>query len=190
MKNCAGSITNSGFGSSGAFSELDTARQLSIIAVNITALTHLTSLYLPQMLERDEGRILNIGSVAGFLAGPFMATYYASKAFVNHFSEALWHEVNGTSVSVTVSCPGATTTEFAAVAGTAESKMFKKGAAESIDVARAGYKAMHKGKRMIVHGFMNKMNVFGLRVGPRGTAQRIAKRLNKPQASVAGELTE
>jgi short-subunit dehydrogenase len=132
------------------------------------------------MLERDEGRILNIGSTAGFLAGPYMATYYASKAFVNHFSEALWHEVNGSAVSVTVSCPGPTTTEFAAVAGSDDSKLFKGSAAKSIDVARGGYKAMHKGKRMIVHGFMNKMNVIGLRASPRGTGQRIAKRLNQP----------
>jgi hypothetical protein len=174
-------VNNAGFGSNGAFAELDMARELAIVTVNISALAHLTGLYLPEMLERDSGRILNVGSTAGFLAGPYMATYYASKAFVNHFSEALWHEVNGTNVSVTVSCPGPTATEFAEVAKIDEAKLFKKGgAAKSIDVARGAYKAMHKGKRMIVHGFMNKLNVVGIRMGPRGAAHRIAKRLNQP----------
>lgn len=174
-------VNNAGFGSNGAYAELDTARELAIVTVNISALAHLTGLYLPEMIERDSGRILNVGSTAGFLAGPYMATYYASKAFVNHFSEALWHEVNGTNVSVTVSCPGPTATEFATVAKIDDAKLFKKGgAAASMDVARGAYKAMHKGKRMIVHGLKNKLNVFGIRTAPRGVPQRVAKRLNQP----------
>ncbi|MEM9493952.1 MAG: SDR family oxidoreductase, partial [Myxococcota bacterium] len=141
-------VNNAGLGSNGPFAELDLARELTIIAVNVTALVHLTHLLLPSMIARGSGRILNIGSVAGFQAGPYMATYFASKAFVNHFSEALSHELDKTGVTVTVQCPGATETEFAALAGNDKSNLFKGGVATSAEVASHGYRAMMQGKRM------------------------------------------
>lgn len=172
-------INNAGFGSNGAFAELDISRELSMIAVNITALVHLTHLFLPTMLDRGHGRILNIGSTAGFQGGPFMATYYATKAFVNHFSEALAGEVEGTGVSVTVSCPGATATEFSSVAGNDKSNLFKGGVATSMDVARHGYRAMMKGTRLAIPGIKNKVALQALRVSPRSAVLSIAARLNR-----------
>jgi short-subunit dehydrogenase len=172
-------VNNAGFGSTGRFAELDAQRELDMIAVNITALTHLTRLLLPSMIERGHGRILNVGSTAGFQAGPYMATYYATKAYVNHFSEALAHELAGTGVTVTVSCPGATATEFAGIAGNDKSQLFAAAVARSEDVARAAYQAMMKGKRMIVHGARNRILVQALRVAPRRMVHGIAAKLNQ-----------
>jgi short-subunit dehydrogenase len=172
-------VNNAGFGSTGRFAELDTERELDMITVNIRALTHLTRLFLPAMIARGHGRVLNVGSTAGFQAGPYMATYYATKAFVNHFSEALSHELADTGVTVTVSCPGATATEFAAIAGNDKSQLFAATVASSEDVAREAYRAMMKGKRMIVHGARNRFLVQSLRVSPRRLVHAIAAKLNQ-----------
>jgi short-subunit dehydrogenase len=172
-------VNNAGLGTSGPFAEADVAKQLETIQVNVTALVELTRLLLPDMLSRGQGRILNVGSTAGFQAGPFMAVYYASKAFVNSFSEALAYELSGTGVTVTVSCPGATATEFAGHAGNADSLLFKLGAADSMSVAREGYAAMMAGKRMVVHGLTNKLGVQVQRLSPRGVAVAVAARLNR-----------
>ena len=173
-------VNNAGYGTNGPFIEQDTARELGMIDVNVRALVHLTRLYLPAMLERKRGHILNIGSTAGFQAGPYMATYYASKAFVNHFSEALWHELAGTGVTVTVSCPGPVETEFGEVSGNGRSNLFKGGGANSAAVAREAYRGMMRGKRMVVHGLRNQMLVHSLRLSPRSVVHKIAARLNKP----------
>jgi len=176
-------VNNAGFGSSGAFHENDAARELEMVQVNIVALVALTRALLPGMVARGRGRVLNLGSTAGFQPGPFMAVYYASKAFVNSFSEALSYELKGTGVSATVSCPGATATEFGAVAGNDKSRLFRMGAARADIVARDAYRAMHAGRPMIVHGFKNKMAVQAVRIGPRATVRAIAGSLNKsPQA--------
>lgn len=172
-------VNNAGFGSSGRFAELDAERELDMVTVNIGALTHLTRLFLPAMIARGRGRILNIGSTAGFQAGPYMATYYATKAYVNHFSEALAHELTDTGVTVTVSCPGATATEFAAIAGNDKSQLFAASVASSEGVARGAYQAMMKGKRMIVHGARNRFLVQSLRVSPRRLVHAIAAKLNQ-----------
>ena len=110
-------VNNAGFGSNGRFVEMDLAREIEMVQVNVIALMGLTRAFVPGMIARNRGRVLNIGSTAGFQPGPFMATYYASKAFVNSFTEALWFELRGTGVTATVSCPGATATEFSSVAG-------------------------------------------------------------------------
>jgi short-subunit dehydrogenase len=172
-------VNNAGFGSIGRFAELDTGRELDMVTVNIGALTHLTRLFLPGMIARGRGRILNVGSTAGFQAGPYMATYYATKAYVNHFSEALAHEVAGTGVTVTVSCPGPTATEFAAVAGTDTAKLMASAVASSEEVASEAYRAMMQGKRMIVHGAKNRFLVQVLRVSPRRLVHSIAAKLNQ-----------
>jgi hypothetical protein len=173
-------INNAGFGSNGPFSDSDPQWEVDMVAVNITALVHLTRLCLPPMLTRGYGRILNVGSTAGFQAGPFMATYYASKAFVNHFSEALSHELAGTGVTVTVSCPGPVATEFSGIAGNDTSKLFKGKPAASADIAREAYAAMTRGTRMIVHGVRNRIAVQALRISPRSAIHKIALRLNRP----------
>ena len=178
-------VNNAGFGTSGAFVELEVGRQLEMIQVNVAALVALTRAFLPAMVARRRGRILNVGSTAGFPPGPFMAVYYASKAFVNSFTEALSYELRGTGVTATVSCPGATATEFADVAGNSRSLLFRLGAASPAKVARQGYRAMMKGKPMVVHGLRNKLTVQSLRISPRALARAVAASLNPRPAAKA-----
>ncbi len=174
-------VNNAGFGSHGRFDELDLGRELSMIEVNIGALMQLTHLYLEPMLRRRSGRILNVGSVAGFQAGPFMATYYASKAFVNHWTEALAFELRGTGVTATVSCPGATETEFAEAAGMQGSKLTSRGTlADAGEVALHGYRAMMAGKTISVVGWRNAALAQSSRVAPRSVVRRVAAKLNQP----------
>ncbi len=172
-------VNNAGFGSTGTFAESDLERQLEMVQVNITALVNLTGLFVPGMVERGSGRILNIGSTAGFQPGPGMATYYASKAFVNHFTEGLSHELRGTGVSATVSCPGATATEFGGVAGNEASILFKIATADSEGVVREAYDAMMAGRPMVIHGLMNKVAVQSLRLSPRAVVRPLVASLNK-----------
>ncbi len=172
-------INNAGFGTNGPFAESDAARELEMIEVNVTALVKLTRLLLPGMVQRKQGRILNLGSTAGFQPGPFMAVYYASKAFVNSFSEALWFELKGTGVTVTVSCPGPVATEFASVAGNDKSALFAAGAASAAAIAREAYQAMHDGKPMIVHGLRYKLMRQSLRISPRSVVRAVTARYNR-----------
>ncbi|HEV8245168.1 MAG TPA: SDR family oxidoreductase [Polyangiaceae bacterium] len=172
-------VNNAGFGSRGAFQELDPERELSIIDLNVTALVALTRALLPAMVARKHGRILNIGSTAGFQPGPFMAVYYASKAFVNSFSEALSVELRGTGVTVTASCPGPTATEFGEVAGNGQSRLFKLGVASAESVARDAYRAMHSGRPLIVHGLLNRFVLQLLRVSPRRIVSLVVGLLNR-----------
>ena len=118
-------INNAGFGLRGAYTETDWEAESRLIQVNMIAVAHLTKLFAKDMLRRGSGRILNVGSTAAFVPGPFMAMYYASKAFVVSFSLAIANELQGTGVSVTVLCPGPTLTEFGAAAGMRDSKLFE-----------------------------------------------------------------
>jgi short-subunit dehydrogenase len=172
-------VNNAGFGTSGAFADLELGRELEMVQVNVTALVHLTRLLLPAMIARRSGRILNLGSTAGFVPGPFMADYYASKAFVNSFSQALWYELRGTGVTVTVSCPGATATEFAQVAGNDKSRLFKAGTMGATDVAAHAYRAMMRGKRMAIPGLKNKLLMQSLRLSPSSVLIGMAGALNR-----------
>jgi short-subunit dehydrogenase len=172
-------VNNAGFGSHGAFWKLDAARERGMVEVNITALVVLTRAFLPDMVRRGHGRILNLGSAAGFQPGPFMSGYYATKAFVNTFTEGLAYELKGTGVTATVSCPGATATEFAAVAGNQNSRLFRMGATTAAVVAAEAYRAMHAGTPMIVHGLRTKLAVWSAAVSPRSLVTAIAAALNK-----------
>ncbi len=172
-------VNNAGFGGTGSFAAADDGRDSGMIQVNVMALVELTRALLPDMLERKRGRILNIGSTAGFQPGPFMATYYASKAFVNSFTDALAYELAGTGVTATLSCPGATETEFAGHAGNAESLLFRLGAADSASVAGEAYRAMMAGRGRVVHGFTNKLGAQAVRVGPRAVVLALTARLNR-----------
>jgi short-subunit dehydrogenase len=173
-------VNNAGFGATGPFAEVDLARELAMVQVNIAALVALTRAFLPEMIERKRGRVLNIGSTAGFQPGPFMAVYYASKAFVNSFTEALWYELRGTGVSATVSCPGATATEFSAVAGNDRTRLFKLGAMNAAEVARQGYQAMLEGKPLVIHGLRNRILAGSVRISPRPIVRAIAASMNRP----------
>jgi short-subunit dehydrogenase len=169
-------VNNAGFGHVGPFADADLARMLKMIQVNVVALTELTGLFLPGMRARGRGRVLNVGSVAGFQPGPFMTVYYATKAYVNSFSEALAEELRGTGVTVTCLAPGPTTSEFGAVSGMAATKAFTMGKVmEARPVAEAGVRAMRRGRPMVITGLRNKLLVFGERFLPRWLVIRVVR---------------
>jgi uncharacterized protein len=160
-------INNAGYGASGVFAESSLQNELGMIQVNIAALTALTKLVLPGMIRRRRGKIMNVASTAGFQPGPLMAVYYASKAYVIMFSEAIAHELKGAGITVTCLCPGATATRFAQRAEMEKSRLFRLGAMRSIDVAKAGYKGMMRGKTMVIPGLLNKAVAMSVRFSPR-----------------------
>jgi uncharacterized protein len=172
-------VNNAGYGTTGPFVELDLSRELAMIQLNIASVVELTRRLLPPMVARGSGRIMNIGSTAGFQPGPFMADYYASKAFVNSFTEALSFELRGTGVTATVSCPGATATEFSQVAGNDKSRLFQMGAMGARDVAEQSYRAMMRGQTLVIPGLANKLALQFLRVSPRAAVRAIAATLNR-----------
>src|SRR6266496_2673190 len=150
-------VNNAGFGLGGEFAETELTRELEMIQVNIAALTHLTKLFLPAMIKRRSGRILNVASTAAFQPGPLMSVYYATKAYVLSFSEAIAEELRDSGVTVTALCPGPTQTGFASAANMEASRLFGNRVARSSDVARAGYDAMKRGTRVVVPGLRNKL---------------------------------
>jgi hypothetical protein len=171
-------INNAGLGDYGFFIESDWKKQEQMINLNITALTCLTRLFLPGMVERKSGKIMNLASTAAFQPGPTMSVYFASKAFVLHFSEAIANELEGTGVTVTALCPGASESGFQKAAAMEESKIFKgRKLPTSRDVAEYGYKAMMKGKVVAIYGFMSKLMILGARFSPRFLVVKIARYL-------------
>ena len=172
-------VNNAGFGLHGGFAELPLARQLEIIQVNVAALAALTGLFLPGMVQRRRGGILNVGSVAGFLPGPYMAVYYASKAFVQSFSEALYEELRGTGVSVTNLCPGPTETNFSQTARTYESRTTQVAKMSAAEVAATGYRAFRQGHCLSVPGGRNVFLALLAKFFPRATTRRLVGRYNK-----------
>jgi short-subunit dehydrogenase len=172
-------VNNAGFGNNGKFHELDAAKEVGSIECNVTALVALTRAFLPAMIARRKGRVLNIGSTAGFQPGPYMATYYATKAFVSSFTEALAYELKGTGVTATVSCPGATATEFFAVSGMENSRLLKAGTMTGADVARQAYHAMLAGRPMVVHGFKNRFGAWMAPFSPRPMILALTAALNR-----------
>jgi short-subunit dehydrogenase len=171
-------INNAGFGIRGPYAESDWKHDADLIQVNMVALAHLTRLVLPEMIQRRSGRILNIASTAAFVPGPFMALYYASKAFVLSFSEALSSEVEGTGVTVTVLSPGPTRTEFAKAAGIADSDLFHGPVMGAAEVARIGYDAMMAGKSSVIAGARNRWMIRGTRLVPRSFVATQTRKLN------------
>jgi len=172
-------VNNAGFGTTGPFLETDLGRELEMIRVNVTALTHLTHVFARTMVERRRGGVLNIASTAGFQPGPNMAVYYATKAYVVSFSEALAEELRGTGVHVTAYCPGPVATEFARTAGNAESILFKRFAvATAGDVARGAHRALIRRRPLAVHGLFNWLAIESLRFSPRALVRRLVGILN------------
>ena len=170
-------VNNAGFGLAGPLVSADIQRTHDMVEVNVTAVTMLTRLALPAMVARGRGRILNIASTAAFQPGPLMAVYYATKAYVLSFSQAIADEVRDTGVTVTAFCPGPTDTRWADVAGVKQSRMFTRLAvADATSVARAGYAAMMSGRRVAVPGAVNRLVAFGNRFVPRRLATSLARR--------------
>jgi short-subunit dehydrogenase len=172
-------VNNAGFGGHGAFADRDRDADLRMVAVNVTALTDLTKLVLPSMVARGRGRVLNVASTAAFQPGPFMAVYYATKAYVLSLSEALSEEVSGTGVTVTCLCPGVTDTEFHAVAGTDAQPLTRTRLSMSASsVAESGYEAMMRGKRVVIPGLHNRFGAASVRVAPRSVVLKVVRRLH------------
>lgn len=163
-------VNNAGFGSYGVFIKTDLKTSLDMIQVNITALTHLTWLLAPKMVERGKGKILNVASLAAFPPGPYMNVYYSTKAYVLSFSVALNEELRGTGVSVTTLCPGPTETNFQKRIGLTSAETFSIKSMSAQKVALIGYKGFKKNKLIVLPGFVNKMTAFLLRFIPKGTA--------------------
>jgi short-subunit dehydrogenase len=174
-------INNAGFGLLGNFWELPDDQQMQMVQLNIGALTQLTRLFLPGMIERRSGYILNLGSTAAFQPGPLMAIYYASKAYGVSFSEAIHNEAKEFGVKVCCLCPGATRTEFDKRAGMENTRLFGEGSRmmSSEEVAQIGWTAMKQGKSSVVAGRMNALLAFSTRFAPRQMTARIARALQE-----------
>jgi short-subunit dehydrogenase len=168
-------VNNAGFGQYGLFAENDLEQCLRQIQLNVTTLTHLTRLYLPEMLGRKSGRILNVASTAAFQPGPLMAVYFATKAYVLHFSEALANELAGSGVTVTCLCPGATATEFHKRANATAMRLLGMGTMDARTVAEDGYRALMAGKPVVISGFKNWVIAQSVRFSPRKVVTAIAR---------------
>ncbi len=161
-------VNNAGFGLFGEFSRTDWKKESAMIQLNIVTLTEMSKFFLPSMLRNRSGKIVNVASTASFMPGPLMAVYYATKAYVLSFSEALAKEVEGMGVSVTALCPGPTATGFQKASELEESKLIKgKTFPDAQEVARYGYQAMKDGKVVAVHGIANQLIVWFVRLMPR-----------------------
>jgi len=174
-------VNNAGFGHAGPFNGSDAAVQLGMIDLNDRALVELTHIYWPGMLQRNRGGVLNVASTAAFQPGPLMAIYYASKAFVLSFSEALWEEASGTGVKVSCLCPGPTVSKFRERAGTYKVRLSKAGTPmPSMTVARMGYDAWQSNTRVIVTGARNRLMASLVRFMPRTMILKAVRNLQSP----------
>jgi uncharacterized protein len=173
-------VNAAGLGVHGLFSETPLEKELETIRVNVLALTELTKLCVERMVRRRRGRILNVASTAAFQPGPLMAVYYATKAYVLWFTEAIDEELRGTGVTATALCPGPTLTEFQAKAGFGDVPLFRGPLVlEAATVARAGWEGALRGKRVVVPGLANRILAAGARISPRQLATRIARKLQE-----------
>lgn len=162
-------VNNAGFGDYKEFAHSEWEKQYLMIQLNITALMHMTKLFLPNMIKQGYGKVLNLASTAAFLPGPNMSVYYASKAAVLSFSQAISKELKGCNVTVTALCPGPTSTNFERTAGLINSKLFHSlKVTDAKKVALYGYKALMKGKPVAVEGLFNKMLILSTKLAPRG----------------------
>ena len=173
-------VNNAGFATYAEVVDEDLARVEAMVRLNVIALTQISSLFGGRMKERGSGRILNVGSTAGFQPGPLMSVYYASKAYVLSFSQALHEELRDTGVTVTCLCPGSTATEFAERAGISNSRLFTlTGVASAEDVASYGYAATMRGERIALPGLKNKAHIQALRLLPRSLVTTLARKVQE-----------
>ena len=176
-------INNAGFGIYSPFEKIGSETEANMIQLNVTSLTDLTKLVYRQMLNKGKGKILNVGSIASFMPGPWMAAYHATKAYVLSFSEALAIEAKGTGVTITALCPGPTDTNFenraSAGAGINAFKKFGK-LPTAKQVAEYGWNSMMKGKTVAVHGKKFRLMIFFMRLLSRKTVANISGNFQKP----------
>jgi len=172
-------VNNAGIPVFGPFIETDLQTELEMLQVNVVALTALTKLFLRGMVERRAGRILNLASTAAFLPGPLMAVYYASKAYVLSFSQALANELRGTGVTVTALCPGPTRTGFQKRGVMEDSRLVQGEIADAASVALAGYRGLMAGKTIVIPGLSNKLIPWVVRLSPRGVVTRVVRRMQE-----------
>ncbi|MBN2357184.1 SDR family oxidoreductase [candidate division KSB1 bacterium] len=175
-------VNNAGYGAGGYFHQRDLAGDLDMMQVNMNCVVALCKLFLPDMLQRGRGRILNVASTAAFQPGPLMAVYYASKAFLLSFTLALASEYQDKGITVTAFCPGPTKSEFQSRAGINNSRLVRFNLMPYMDVARAaraGYQGFVAGRRLVIPGFMNKLGVFSTRILPRRILMAIIKALHQ-----------
>jgi short-subunit dehydrogenase len=172
-------VNNAGFGHRGSFADEDPAILSEMLQVNVAALTQLTRMFLPAMVDRGSGRILNVASTAAFQPGPLMAVYHASKAYVLSFSEAIRAELDETGVSVTTLCPGPTRTAFVDRAEVSRNRFTSSRVMEPFEVAREGYTGMMAGRAVVIPGKVNRLGAAGARLAPRSLAAGIARRIHE-----------
>jgi short-subunit dehydrogenase len=171
-------VNNAGFGNKGQIADLDTDLQLDMIQVNLVALTHLTRLFITGIIERGYGGILNVGSLAGFQPGPNLAVYYATKAYVLSFTEALAEEISNPNIKISCLAPGPVKTEFGEKSDLEDSLLFKMSLMEMAPVVKAGYEGFRKGQTIIIPGLKQQIVPFLNRFTPRLLVRKIAKKLN------------
>jgi len=167
-----GLINNAGIGDRGSFMDLSLDRQLQMIQLNVTSLIELTHRLLPNILKQQQPYIINVASTAAFQAGPNMTIYYATKAFVLSFSEALYEELSDKGVSVSALCPGATASEFAAEANMTDTKLFKAGAMTAEAVVKKALKNKHRA--IVITGWKNIFGVWSGKFTPRSITRKLA----------------
>ncbi|HEX3628902.1 MAG TPA: SDR family oxidoreductase [Candidatus Dormibacteraeota bacterium] len=172
-------VNNAGFPVFGLFAETDLQQELGLLQVNVVALTALTKLFLKGMIARRSGRIMNLASTAAFEPGPLMAVYYASKAYVLSFSEAIANELHGTGVTVTALCPGPTRTGFQQRGQMEDSRLVQGRIGDARSVALAGYRGMMAGKVLVIPGFGNKLVPWVVRLSPRSMVPRVVRRMQE-----------
>ncbi len=170
-------INNAGFGDNGPFAQAEWVRTQEMLQLNIVALTALSRFALPPMQARGQGHILNVASVAAFQPGPGMAVYFATKAYVLSFTEALWKELQGTGVVATTLCPGPTQSEFFDTARMGGKSMALKKLPTAREVAQEGLRALFAGKRTVIHGLANNLLAFSNRLAPRGAVLSITRKM-------------
>lgn len=172
-------VNNAGFGLGGEFSETPIDREMVMVQVNVGALLHLTKLFVAPMMKRRKGYVMNVASTAAFFPGPGQSVYYATKAFVLSFSEAIAEELSGSGVIVSCLCPGPTETEFLTVAGITRPRLFDTNVADARDVAEFGYDALMAGMRVAVPGATNKLIIRAKHLIPRRLVARVVAKLNQ-----------
>lgn len=172
-------VNNAGFGTFGPFSEIATERTMDMIQVNLTSLTLLTRLLVGEMIQRGSGKIVNVASTASFQPGPLMAVYYATKAYVLSFSEAIANELEKSGVTVTAVCPGPTTSGFQKAAKMEMSKLVQGAIMDSKSVAEIAYRGILRGKRIVITGFKNRALAQSIRFAPRGLVLRVVRRMQE-----------
>lgn len=173
-------VNNAGFGIYGLFHQTDLTAELEMLQVNMVCLTHLTKLFLKDMVKQGYGKILNVSSAAAFQPGPLMAVYFATKAYILSFSEAIANELEGTGVTVTVLCPGSTESAFHERTGMADSKLMKgKRMMDAATVAQIGYAALMKGQTIVIPGVINQILAKSVRFTPRKLVTKIVRNMQE-----------